>query len=82
MMKDTMILAYLTDCGFPEKKKEQYVSLCSQGKTEQQLRMLKMQRINLLDDLHQSQVRIDRIDYLIDGLSDRIETNNKERDKG
>jgi len=56
----------LSDCGFCEEKKLQYMELMKSGRKEAQLRLLKERRKESLDQLHRVQKEIDCIDYVMD----------------
>ena len=60
----------LSDCGFCEEKKKQYMELMKSGRKEAQLRLLKQRRKESLDALHRIQKEIDCIDYVMDKVQE------------
>ena len=55
----------LLDAGIPADEAEKIISLHTDGHQAALLGRLRMQKAVLLDNLHNSQRKIDRLDYLI-----------------
>ena len=59
------IIQNLKDAGCSPKTVEQFMSLQKEGNTEEQLKLLSLQRRHLLDRVHLDEKRIDCLDYLV-----------------
>ena len=55
----------LKDSGCSDEAAKRICSLCSAGDYEEMLRQMKKQRCALVEEMHESQKRVDRMDYLI-----------------
>ena len=55
----------LKDSGCSEEAAARICSLCSTGNYEEMLHQMKRQRCALVEEMHESQKRVDRMDYLI-----------------
>lgn len=55
----------LTDAGCNANIADKFMTLRNEGKTEDQLRLLKTHRATLLKKVHDNQKRIDCLDYLL-----------------
>lgn len=60
----------LLETGFQIEELKQFLQLFDQaaGTGEEQIRILKKRRYQLLDDIHQKQQMLDRLDYLIHNI--------------
>ena len=59
------ILENLTDAGCSAKEIETAKSLCEAGQADALIIHLRKCRCHLMDELHQSQRKVDRLDYLV-----------------
>lgn len=60
------LLRFLQNIGFTQKETRRYLELMkNNGTDEEQIRMLRKQRSELLDGIHEKQQMLDRIDYMI-----------------
>lgn len=59
------LTACLTDAGFPGEAISEAVRLCEAGQKEDLVRFLRAKRCDLIEELHESQKKIDRFDYMI-----------------
>lgn len=59
------ILRNLKDAGCGDDVIKKFFQLQSEGKRQEQYRLLSMQRASLLDKVHVSQKMIDCLDYLV-----------------
>ena len=57
--------SFLTDIGVRQELIERAMQLCRYGQEAELVRFLKLQRCNMVEDMHECQRKIDRIDYLI-----------------
>ena len=55
----------LEDVGMGQELVKQAVGLYCTGRTDDLGRLLKVRRCELVDEMHESQQRLDRLDYLI-----------------
>ena len=55
----------LKDSGCPEEAAAMICSLQSRGDYPEMIRQMKKQRYRLVEEMHRSQKRVDRMDYLI-----------------
>ena len=55
----------LKDSGCTDETTAKICSLCSTGDYEAMLHQMKMQRCVLVEKMHESQKKVDRLDYLI-----------------
>ena len=55
----------LIDTGVRQELIERAMQLCRSGQEAELLRFLKLQRCYMVEDMHECQRKIDRIDYLI-----------------
>lgn len=60
-----MLVRNLEDSGYDEMTKNNFLELCSLGKIKECIVILQRHRISLLDDLHESQKKIDALDFLL-----------------
>ncbi|MGN0869697.1 MAG: hypothetical protein ACI4UV_00790 [Victivallales bacterium] len=63
--KDFLLLRNLKDAGCNAEQIEKFLQLRQTGKTSGQLRILSQQRELLLENLHESQQKIDSLDHLL-----------------
>lgn len=63
--KDFLLLRNLKDAGCNAEQIEKFLQLRQTGKTSGQLRLLSEQRNLLLENLHESQQKIDSLDHLL-----------------
>ena len=59
------LTACLKDAGFTKEAMGEAVRLCEAGQKEELVRFLRVKRCDLIEELHESQKRIDRFDYMI-----------------
>ena len=59
------LTACLTDAGFSGEAVNEAVRLCEAGQKEDLVRFLRVKRCDLIEELHESQKKIDRFDYMI-----------------
>ena len=59
------LTACLTDAGFSGEAVIEAVRLCEAGQKEDLVRFLRVKRCDLIEELHESQKKIDRFDYMI-----------------
>ena len=59
------LTACLTDAGFSGEAVSEAVRLCEAGQKEDLVRFLRVKRCDLIEELHESQKKIDRCDYMI-----------------
>ena len=57
--------SFLTDTGVRQELIERAMQLCRAGQEAELVRFLKLQRCDMVEDMHECQRKIDRIDYLI-----------------
>ncbi|MCI8332488.1 MAG: hypothetical protein HFE78_06655 [Clostridiales bacterium] len=55
----------LKDAGFHEEAIRQFFTLRKNGRKQEQLRLLSLQRASLLDQIHSHAKQIDCLDYLV-----------------
>lgn len=65
MSEEAKLLRNLKDAGFDEDTIQKFLGLRKDGRTEEQYRLLALQRASLLDQVHISQHMIDCLDYLV-----------------
>lgn len=65
MSKETQLLRNLKDAGCDEATIKSFFRLQSEGRRQEQYRLLSMHRASLLDKVHVSQKMIDCLDYLV-----------------
>ena len=59
------LAACLSDAGLTDDAVSEAVRLCEAGQKEDLVRYLRVKRCDLIEELHESQKRIDRFDYMI-----------------
>ena len=59
------LIQRLSDAGCSLEKAEKIGTLYETGSYDEVLRQMKIQRCVLIDEMHESQRRVDRMDYLI-----------------
>ena len=59
------LTACLSDAGFTNETIGEAVRLCEAGQKEDLIRFLRVRRCDLIEELHESQKKIDRFDYMI-----------------
>ena len=57
--------SFLADIGVRQELIERAMQLYQSGQEAELVRFLKLQRCNMVEDMHECQRKIDRIDYLI-----------------
>ncbi len=57
--------SFLADTGVQQELIERAMQLYQSGQEAELVRFLKLQRCNMVEDMHECQRKIDRIDYLI-----------------
>lgn len=64
--KQLGLVRFLLDAGFTQKETRRYLDLMkNNGTDEEQIRMLRKQRCELLEGIHEKQQMLDQIDYMI-----------------
>ena len=66
------LTACLTDAGFSGEAVSEAVRLCEAGQKEDLVRFLRVKRCDLIEELHESQKKIDRFDYMIRQIEKQI----------
>ena len=59
------LAACLSDAGLTDEAIGEAVRLCEAGQKEDLVRYLRVKRCDLIEELHESQKKIDRFDYMI-----------------
>ena len=59
------VIQNLKDAGCDKKTVAQFLAFGEEGNTQEQLKLLSVQRQQLLDRIHQEEKRIDCLDYLV-----------------
>ena len=59
------LAACLSDSGFTDEAVSEAVRLSEAGQKEDLIRYLRIKRCGLIEELHESQKKIDRFDYMI-----------------
>ena len=59
------LAACLSDAGFTDEAVSEAVRLSEAGQKEDLVRYLRVKRCGLIEELHESQKKIDRFDYMI-----------------
>ena len=78
MMRET-VRNHLLDAGCPEESANIVERLCSDGRLDDALRQMKILRCDRMEELHQSQRKVDRLDHLIRQTEKTIKTNMERR---
>ena len=73
VQKESLVIA-LSDAGFKQEVIEMAERLCETGRTQNLIRHLRLCRCELMDILHESQKRVDRVDALIRQTEKAMET--------
>ena len=68
MQESKELIQNLKDSGCDEETIERVCGLCQAGYTEDAIRSLRVFRGGLMEELHQSQHRVDCLDYLVHKL--------------
>ena len=55
----------LSDAGFTNDTISKAVRLCEAGQKDELVRFLRVKRCDMIEELHESQKKIDRFDYMI-----------------
>ena len=63
----------LKDAGCDKDKISVVCGLCEAGQVQDAIRLLRQHRCGLMDDLHQSQERVDCLDYLVCKMEKTLE---------
>ena len=66
------LTACMTDAGFSGEAISEAVRLCEAGQKEDLVRFLRVKRCDLIEDLHESQKKVDRFDYMIRQMEKQI----------
>ncbi len=72
MTEAEQLMYGLSDAGCSEKASARICSLFENGRYEEMLHQMKKQRCDLIDEMHNSQRRVDRMDYLIHAQEKRM----------
>ena len=78
MMTET-VRNHLLDAGCPEESAEIVERLCSDGRLDDALHQMKILRCDLMEELHQSQRKVDCLDHLIRQTEKAIKTTTERR---
>ena len=73
VQKESLVIA-LSDAGFGQEVIEMAERLWEAGRTKDLIRHLRVCRCELMDSLHESQKRVDRVDTLIRQTEKTMET--------
>ena len=73
VQKENLVIA-LSDSGFKQEVIEKAERLWETGRTQDLIRHLRLCRCELMDILHESQKRVDRVDTLIRQTEKTMET--------
>ena len=65
MSEKEQLIQGLSDAGCSTEAAERISKLCEAGSYEEALHQMKVQRCALIDEMHESQRRVDRMDFLI-----------------
>ena len=65
LTEEQLLLRNLKDAGCSEADIERYLKLRAEGKELEQSRFLSAHRVKLLEQIHESQEKLDCLDYLI-----------------
>ena len=76
MMEKEQLMQGLSDAGCSEEAKNRICSLLEAGSDQEMLRQMKKQRCELVDEMHESQRKVDCMDFLIRAQEKRM--NQKE----
>ena len=68
--------SFLTDTGVRQELIERAMQLYQSGQEAELVRFLKLWRCNMVEDMHECQRKVDRIDYLI--RQTKMNTHRKE----
>ena len=74
LTEEQLLLRNLKDAGCSEADIERYLKLRAEGKELEQSRFLSAHRVKLLEQIHESQEKLDCLDYLIYSMK-----NNKKK---
>ena len=72
MTESEQLMQGLSDAGCSEKASALICSLFENGRYMEMLHQMKKQRCELIDEMHESQRRVDHMDYLIHAQEKRI----------
>ncbi len=72
MSETAQLMQGLKDLGCPDEAAEMICSLCDAGAYERMLHQMKKQRCTLVEEMHECQKKVDRMDYLIHMQEKRI----------
>lgn len=72
MTEKEQLMQGLSDAGCDTAVCMAIGSLFEAGNTREMLRQMRLQRCNLVDEMHRSQRKIDRMDYLIHAQEKRM----------
>ncbi len=70
---------HLLDAGCPEESAKIVERLCGDGKLDDALRQMKIIRCDLMEELHQSQRKVDCLDHLIRQTEKEIKATTERR---
>lgn len=65
MSEKELLIQGLSDAGCSTETAERISRLCEAGSYDEALHQMKVQRCVLIDEMHESQRRVDRMDFLI-----------------
>ena len=65
MSEKELLMQGLSDAGCSTEAAERISRLCEAGSYDEALHQMKVQRCVLIDEMHESQRKVDRMDYLI-----------------
>lgn len=71
LTEEQLLLRNLKDAGCSEADIERYFKLRAEGRELEQSRFLAAYRVKLLDQIHESQEKLDCLDYLIYSMKNR-----------
>lgn len=79
LTEEQLLLRNLKDAGCSEADIERYFKLRVEGKELEQSRFLSALRVKLLDQIHESQEKLDCLDYLIYSMKNNKNGNKQEQ---
>ena len=71
MSEKEQLIQGLSDAGCDEEVAERISRLCEAGRYDEALHQMKVQRCTLIEQMHESQRKVDRMDFLIRNQENR-----------
>lgn len=73
----TNLIQNLHDAGCCEEQIEEFLSCAYKYGIEEQIKLLRRYRVSLMDEMHESQRRVDCLDFLVNKLRRELKEGNK-----